>query len=50
MDGFRLGAWNRWEGSPASNFHGEIGDVRVYSGMLTDAEAARLATGPPARQ
>jgi hypothetical protein len=50
MDGFRLGAWNRWEGSPASNFHGEISDVRVYSGMLTDAEVARLATGPPARQ
>nr|MCU0978732.1 LamG domain-containing protein [Pirellulaceae bacterium] len=36
---FRIGAWNRWESSPANNFHGEIGDVRVYSGMLTDAEA-----------
>ena len=46
MDHFRLGAWNRWEGSPANNFHGELSDVRVYSGMLTDEQAAQLAAGP----
>ena len=45
---FRIGAWNRWESNPANNFHGEIGDVRVYSGMLTDDEAARLAAAPAA--
>ena len=31
------------EDSPANNFHGAISDVRIYSGMLTDAEAAHLA-------
>jgi len=43
---FRSGAWNRWESNPVNNIHGEIGDVRVYSGMLTDDEAARLTTAP----
>lgn len=42
---FRIGAWNRWETTPANNFHGEIDDVRVYSGMLTDDQAAQLAAG-----
>lgn len=46
MNSFRLGAWNRWEGSPANNFHGELSDVRVYSGMLTDEQAAQLAAAP----
>ncbi|MHB8954295.1 MAG: HzsA-related protein [Pirellulaceae bacterium] len=45
LDGFRLGAWNQWEGSPANNFHGEIRDVRIYSGMLTDAQCQQLAAG-----
>ena len=40
---FRLGAWNRWETTPANNFHGEIADVRIYSGMLTDSEVTELA-------
>jgi len=40
---FRIGGWNRWEKIPANNFHGELSDVRIYSGMLTDEEAARLA-------
>lgn len=40
---FRIGGWNRWEGNPANNFHGQIDDVRIYSGMLTDEQAARLA-------
>jgi hypothetical protein len=42
---FRIGGWNRWEKNPAQNFHGQIADVRIYSGMLTDDEAARLADG-----
>lgn len=48
LDKFRLGAWNRWENQPANNLHGELDDVRIYSGMLTDKEAARLtaATNP----
>jgi hypothetical protein len=45
LDRFRLGAWNRWEGSPANNFHGELDGVRIYSGMLADEEAAQLAKG-----
>ena len=40
---FRIGGWDRWEGKPANNFHGGIDDVRIYSGMLTDKQAARLA-------
>ena len=43
LERFRLGAWNRWEGNSASNFHGELDDVRLYSGMLSDEEAAQLA-------
>ena len=43
---FRIGGWNRWENNPANNFHGEISDVRVYGGMLTDDEAVRLAAAP----
>jgi len=42
---FRIGAWNRWEHTPANNFHGEIADVRVYHGMLTDEQAGQLAAG-----
>jgi hypothetical protein len=43
LDGFRMGAWNRWENSPANNFHGELNDVRIYSGTLSDEQAADLA-------
>jgi hypothetical protein len=43
MDAFRIGAWNQWEGMPANNFHGAIGDVRIFSGMLTDQQVADLA-------
>jgi hypothetical protein len=48
LDGFRLGGWNRWENNPANNFHGEIDDVRIYSGMLTGDQVADLATGATA--
>ena len=41
--GFRIGAYNRWEKSAASNFHGEIDDARIYAGMLTDQEVAQLS-------
>jgi len=40
---FRIGGWDRWEDKPANNFHGAIDDVRIYSGMLTDKQAAGLA-------
>ncbi len=43
LDGFRIGGWDRWEDKPANNFHGAIDDVRIYSGMLTDKQAAGLA-------
>ncbi len=46
--GFRIGAWNNWENNPANNFHGELADVRIFSGTLTDAAIVRLATDPPA--
>lgn len=42
---FRLGAWNRWEREPANNFHGELTDVRIYSGTLGEVEIAALASG-----
>jgi hypothetical protein len=42
LAGFRLGAWNRWEDAPANNFHGELDDVRIYSGTLTDVEMSQL--------
>jgi len=41
--GFRIGGWDRWEDKPANSFHGAIDDVRIYSGMLTDKQAAGLA-------
>jgi len=40
---FRLGAYNRWENAPANNFHGELDDVRVYRGMLSDGEVTQLS-------
>ena len=43
MDGFRLGAWNQWEGQSASNFHGVLRGVQVYSGTLTDEQVMQLA-------
>ena len=51
--GIRLGGYNVWERSPGANFHGAVDDVRVYRGMLTAAEVARIvavgATGPAGR-
>jgi hypothetical protein len=46
--GFRIGAWDNWQGNPANNFHGQLADVRIYSGTLTGDEAARLIESPPA--
>jgi len=40
---YRLGAWSAWENAPANNFHGSLDDVRLYRGLLTDAEVAALA-------
>lgn len=40
---YRLGAWKPWEKNPANNFHGVLDDVRVYRGMLTDADVTALA-------
>ena len=49
--GFRVGAWNRWENNTANNFHGDLADVRIYGGILADADVARLAkqTGAPSQ-
>jgi hypothetical protein len=44
LSGFRLGAWNGWQDNPANNFHGQLADVRIFSGTLTIEEAARLVT------
>ena len=44
LDRFRLGAYNGWQGNPGNNFHGILDDVRVYRGMLTDDEVAKLAS------
>ena len=43
LNRFRIGAWNRWENSPNNNFHGEIDNLRIYHGALTDKEIADLA-------
>jgi len=40
---FRIGAWSSWAGRPQNNFHGEIADVRIYQGMLTEEAVAKLA-------
>jgi len=40
---FRLGAWSTWERNPDNNFHGALDDVRIYSGLLSDEEIAKLA-------
>lgn len=50
MDAFRIGGWNQWEAAPGNNFHGALRDVRIYSGMLTDQQAAQLAAGQPVEQ
>jgi hypothetical protein len=44
-DVLRIGAWNRWENRPAANFDGQIDDVRLFSGMLTESQASDLAAG-----
>ncbi len=44
---FRIGAWNRWEDIPANNFHGEIDDLQIYRGMLTEEEVTKLAGSKP---
>lgn len=43
LDAFRIGAYNGWQQNPSQNFHGEIAQVRIYTGMLTDEEVSRLA-------
>ena len=45
LTAYRLGAWSAWEKSPARNFHGSLDDVRLYRGLLTDAEVDALARG-----
>jgi len=47
MDGFRLGAYRPWETMPDNNFHGSLDDVRVYRGMLTREQVAKLAGREP---
>lgn len=43
LDRFRIGGWNRWEDSPSSNLHGEIDNLRIYRGTLTEQEVVELA-------
>jgi len=45
LDGIGIGAWDGWKDQPANNFHGSIDDVRIYSGMLSEKQAADLAGG-----
>lgn len=47
LEALRIGAWNHWRNSPANNFHGELADVRVFSGMLNEAAVARIVAEPP---
>ena len=44
MDAFRLGAWKSWQHAPQNNFQGSIDDVRVYRGLLTNAQVKKLAS------
>lgn len=46
LTGVRLGGYNVWEQSSGANFHGALDDVRVYRGMLTREQVARLAGDP----
>ncbi|MBM3891027.1 MAG: LamG domain-containing protein, partial [Verrucomicrobia bacterium] len=49
LSAFRLGAWSSWERHPDNNFHGHLDEVRIYSGLLKDAEVSELAKGAPLR-
>lgn len=46
LDSLRLGGWKNWQRTPGSNFHGALGDVRLYRGMLREDEVAGLAGKP----
>jgi len=42
LTSYRLGAWKTWEKAPANNFHGALDDVRLYRGLLTEAEVTGI--------
>ena len=44
LTGVRLGGYNVWEKKPGANFHGSLDDLRIYRGLLTDAQVAELAS------
>jgi hypothetical protein len=39
----RLGGYNQWEKNAGANFHGSLDDMRIYRGMLTAEQVAKLA-------
>lgn len=45
--GFRIGGWNRWEKTPNDNFHGEVDELRIYRGTLTEEQVLSLAKDEP---
>ena len=49
LSAFHVGAWSSWEKSAANNFHGQLDDVRIYRGNLTEEEIAKLAEQRPGR-
>lgn len=47
LSAFRIGAWSSWANQPNNNFHGAIRDVRLYRGLLPQAEILDFAKQRP---
>ena len=51
---FRIGAWSGWERNPNAGFCGQLDELQVYRGTLTDSQIADLyaacRTSTPAAQ
>jgi len=42
FESFRIGAWNGWEKNPNAGFHGQLDELRIYRGTLTERQIADL--------
>jgi len=48
IESFRVGAWNGWEKNPGAGFYGQLDELRIHRGTLTDRQIAELcAAGRP---
>jgi len=42
LESFRIGAWSGWEKNPGAGFYGQLDELRIYRGTLTDRQIADL--------